>query len=68
VSGARYYDVRVVTEAGDVVAEQRLTGTEWHPGSRAALRPDLEYFVRVDAYVSEGNAIGSEHVSFRVAE
>ena len=68
VSGARYYDVRVVTEAGDVVAEQRLTGTEWHPASRAALRPDLEYFVRVDAYVSEGNAIGSEHVSFYVSE
>lgn len=68
VAGARYYDARVVTEAGDVVAEERLTGTEWHPKERAALRPDLEYFVHVDAYVSDGNAFGSEHVSFHVSE
>ena len=68
IPGARYYDVRLVTEVGDVVAEERVTGTEWHPKNRAALRPDLEYFVHVDAYVSDGNAIGSEHLSFHVSE
>lgn len=68
VPGARYYDVRVVTDTGDVVAEEHVTGTEWRPKSETALRPGLDYFVYVDAYVSEGNAIGSEHVSFRVSE
>jgi hypothetical protein len=68
VPGARYYDVRVVTAAGDVVSEGHVTGTEWRPPNRAALRPGLEYFVQVDAYVSEGKAIGSEHVSFRVLD
>ncbi len=68
VAGAHYYDVRVVTDAGDVVTEQQVSGTEWRPRNPAALRPGLEYFVHVDAYVSEGKSIGSEHVSFRVAE
>lgn len=68
VLGARYYDVRVVTEAGDVVIEDQVTGTEWSPKNHASLRPGLEYFVRVDAYVSEGKSIGSEHTSFQVSD
>ena len=68
VPGAHYYDVRVVTDVGDVVTEEQVTGTEWRPGNPASLQPGLEYFVHVDAYVSEGKSIGSEHVSFRVSE
>jgi hypothetical protein len=67
VPGARYYGVRVVTAAGDVVIEDQVTGTEWRPANQAALRPGLEYFVQVDAFVSEGKSIGSEHVSFHVS-
>jgi len=68
VPGTHYYDVRVVTDAGDVVTEERVTGTEWRLKNPTALRPGLEYFVHVDAYVSDGKAIGSEHVSFHVSE
>lgn len=68
VPGAHYYDVRVVTDAGDVVTEERVTGTEWRPRNSAALRPGAEYFAHVDAYVSEGKAVSSEHVAFHVSE
>ena len=68
VPGTHYYDVRVVTDAGDVVTEEHVTGTEWRLKNPTALRPGLEYFVHVDAYVSDGKAIGSEHVSFHVSE
>jgi hypothetical protein len=68
VPGAHYYEVRVVTDAGDVVTDEQVTGTEWRPGNQAALQPGPEYFVHVDAYVSEGKSIGSEHVSFHVSE
>jgi len=50
------------------VTEERVTGTEWRLKNPTALRPGLEYFVHVDAYVSDGKAIGSEHVSFHVSE
>jgi hypothetical protein len=68
VPGAHYYDVRVVTDAGDVVTEAHVTGTDWRPMELAALRTGLEYFVHVDAYVSAGKSIGSEHVSFHVSD
>ena len=66
VAGARYYEVRLLTAGGDVVSDGHVVGTEWRPPNRAMLRPGLEYFVHVDAYVSEGKAVGSEYVSFRV--
>ena len=68
VAGARYYEVRLLTAAGDVVSDGQVSGTEWRPPNRAALRPDQEYFVHVDAFVSEGKAVGSEYVSFRVLD
>lgn len=68
VPGTHYYDVRVVTDSGDVVTEKHVTGTEWRPRNVVALQPGMEYFVHVDAYVANGKAIGSEHVSFHVTE
>ena len=68
VPGAHYYDVRVVTDAGDVVTEQQVTGNEWRPTNPSALQPGTEYFVHVDAFITDDKAISSEHVAFRVAE
>lgn len=68
VPGSRYYDVRVVTDAGDVVIEQQVTGTEWRPSDQSVLQPGADYFVHVDAFVADDKTVSSEHVAFRVSE
>jgi len=66
VEGSRYYEVRIVSESGDLIREERVTGTEWQPADPLDLRPGVEYFVQVDAYPGEAKTVSSEHVPFRV--
>jgi len=68
VDGSPYYDVRIVSDAGDLILQQRVTGTEWQPPAPLNLVPGAEYFVHVDAYPSGDKAMGSEHVPFRIAD
>lgn len=68
VPGSAYYDVRIVTDAGAPVVEQRVTGTEWRPDDSVGLQPGVEYFVHVDAYPADGKSVGSAHVPFTVRE
>jgi hypothetical protein len=68
VPGTPYYDVRIVTDAGDVVIERRVTGTTWRPSAELALQPGSEYFVHIDAYPSGDKSVSSEHVPFRVSD
>ena len=68
IEGSDYYDIRIVSESGDLVVEQRVTGTEWRPASPLILDPGAEYFVQVDAYPAEGKAVGSSHVPFRTLD
>ena len=68
VPGTRYYDVRVVTDAGDVIAEEHVGGTEWSLSDPAVLQPGAEYFVHVDAFIADDKTVSSEHVAFRVAD
>jgi anti-sigma factor RsiW len=68
VSGTPYYDLRIVTDAGDVVIQQRVTGTTWRPPTQLNLQPGAEYFVHIDAYLSGGKTVSSDHVPFRVSE
>ena len=68
ISGSRYYEVRIVTESGDVITEQRVTATEWRPPDDLNLTPGTEYFVHVDAYPSEAKTISSDHVPFAISD
>jgi len=68
VSGSPFYDVRIVTDAGDVVIQQRVTGTAWRPPAQLNLQSGAEYFVHVDAYPSGDKAVSSDHVPFRVMD
>lgn len=68
VPGSPYYDVRIVTDDGAVVARERVSGTTWQPPAQIDLQPGAEYFVHVDAYPSGDKAVSSEHVPFRVRE
>ena len=68
ISGSPYYDVRIVTDAGGIVTEQRVTGTTWRVPPAVVLEPGADYFVHVDAYPQGDKAVSSGHVPFRVAE
>jgi hypothetical protein len=68
VSGTPYYDVRIVTDAGDVVIQQRVAGTTWRPPAQLHLQPGAEYFVHIDAYPSGDKAVSSDHVPFRISD
>lgn len=68
VPGSPYYDVRIVTDSGDLVIQERVEGTQWRPQGQLALRPGAGYFVRIDAYPSGDKALSSDHVPFRVSD
>ena len=68
VPGSPYYDLRVVTDDGDIVAEQRVDGTAWQPPSVLRLEPGKTYFVLVEAYPSGDKPVSSHHVPFRVPD
>ncbi len=68
VPGSLYYEVRVVTDIGDLVSEQRVDGTQWTIGRDLNLEAGRDYYIRVDAYLSDAKAISSQHIPFRVRD
>ena len=66
--GTPYYDVRVVTDEGDVIVQQRVTGTRWQPPAHLDLRSSAEYFVLVEAYPDGDKAVSPRHVPFRTPD
>jgi len=57
----------LATREQQIVVAERVTGTEWRPPGRLALHPGAEYFVHVDAFLSEARSVSSDHVPFSVA-
>jgi hypothetical protein len=68
VPASLYYEVRVVSDAGDLVSLQRVNVTEWTLDDKTDLEPGQEYFIRVDAYLTDAQSIRSEHIPFRVRD
>jgi hypothetical protein len=68
VPGTDRYEVRIVSESGHLVTEQRVARTEWRPGPDLGLEPGREYFVRVDAFPADARPLSSAHVPFTVTE
>jgi putative zinc finger protein len=68
MQGSDYYDIRIVSDSGDLIAEQRVEGTEWRPAAPLALEPGAEYFVQVEAHPSQAKTISSDHVPFLVSD
>jgi anti-sigma factor ChrR (cupin superfamily) len=66
VPGSPYYDVRVVTDEGRIVAQRRVTSTAWQLPPDVRLTAGAEYYVHVDAYPPGARTLGSEHVRFRI--
>lgn len=68
VPGTPFYDVRVVSDSGDVVVEQRVEGTAWQLPPRLELHRGAEYFVHVDAFPAGDKPVSSDHVAFTIAD
>ena len=66
VPGTLFYDVRVVSPDGDLLLRERVTRTRWLLPEDLQLKPGEEYFVRVDAYLSDAKYLSSNHHVFRV--
>jgi len=68
VPASLYYEVRVVSDAGDLLSQQRVDAAEWRPEKDLGLQPGREYFIRVDAYLSDSQSISSKHIPIRLRE
>ena len=68
VPGSLYYEVRVVSDVGDLLSEARVERTEWTIGDEIRLDPGRDYYVRVDAYLADSKAISSQHIPFRLRD
>jgi hypothetical protein len=68
VPGSLYYNVRVVTDGGDLIWQARVEDTELGLPEHLQLNPDVEYFFRVDAYLASARSISSKHVLFSIGE
>jgi hypothetical protein len=68
IPGSLYYDVRIVTDGGDVIWQARVDDTELALPEDLQFEPDTDYFFRVDAYLASAKSISSHHVLFTVKE
>ena len=64
--GALFYDVRLVSLEGDLLLRERVEDTRWLLPETLKLEPGEEYFIRIDAYLSDSKFLSSEHVVFQV--
>lgn len=67
VPGALFYDVRLVGPDGDLLLRERVEETRWLIPKQLQLESGIDYFVRIDAYLSDARYLSSEHVLFTVA-
>ena len=68
VPGTSYYEVRVVSDVGNLVTAQRVDGTEWTISRDLNLESGREYFIRVDAYLTHAKPISSQFIPFSLRE
>ena len=68
VPNSLYYEVRIVSDAGDLLWQERVDGTEWRLPAGLALTPGLDYFARVDAYLTDAKTLQSDYLLFRSGE
>jgi len=65
VPNSLYYQLRIVSDEGDLLWQERVDGTEWKLPAGLVLSPGAEYYVRVDAYMSEAKSLPSGYLLFR---
>ena len=68
VPDSLYYQLRIVSDDGDLLWQERVNGTQWELPAGLMLSPDTEYFVRVDAYVAEAKTLNSDYLLFMIGD
>jgi len=68
LAAATFYEVSVVTTAGDPVIVRQTEATRLEVSPEAKLISGERYFVSVRAHLREGNTVRSSVVSFRVSD
>jgi hypothetical protein len=68
VADSRFYQVRIVTDSGDLLWQERITGTEWKLPAGTHLTPGAEYFVRVEAFLTDTRSLKSDYLLFQIEE
>jgi len=67
VPGNLYYDIYVLSAAGDVIFTQRLATPEWVMQGVPQLVAGDEYYFRVEALMAGGGHVSSKHLAFQAA-
>jgi len=68
VQESLYYQVRIVSDEGDLIWQERVVGTQWELPRELSLAHGAEYFVRVDAFLTDAKSLNSDYVLFRAGE
>jgi hypothetical protein len=68
IPGSLFYDLYIMSEAGDLLVNQRVNGTRWAVEQPGLFEAGAEYFVRLEAHMSDARTLSSGHVIFRVDE
>ena len=66
VQDSLYYELRIVSDSGDLLWEERVHGTRWRLPESLSLDRGAEYYVRVDAFLSGMQSVHSDYFLFRV--
>jgi hypothetical protein len=68
IPGSLFYTLYILSDAGDLVVDQRVDGSEWSAGEQSSFNPGAEYFVRVEAHLADARTVSSKHVIFVVKD
>jgi hypothetical protein len=68
IADAVFYDVSIVTAAGDTVLVRQTEATRLELSPEAKLISGAKYFVSVRAHLREGKTARSSVVSFRISD
>lgn len=66
VADSRFYQVRVVSDEGDLLWQERTSDTRWELPTGLQLASGDEYFLRVDAFITETKSVSSDYLGFAV--
>jgi hypothetical protein len=66
IPSSLYYEVRIVTESGDLVWEGRSNANRMRPPPHIHFAPGARYFVRIQAHLPEGRTVSTPSSAFRL--
>jgi len=66
IPGSLFYDLYIMSDAGDLLVDRRVNGSQWAVRQSGLFETGAEYFVRLEAHMPDARTLSSEHVIFKV--